>query len=148
MRISAKGRYALAAMIHMAQQYESGQQITVLSIADSLGISRIYLEQVFSLLRRADLVRSVKGAQGGYQLRQTPGQITAYGILAAVELSFVECAQDTVREKAPEIDAAMQLSVFGVLDSAIKTALEGVTLADLVGETERQKKDDAQMFYI
>ena len=68
MRISAKGRYALAAAISMARQYGTGEHITAISISEKLGISKIYLEQVFSLLKRAGLVNTVKGAQGGYAL--------------------------------------------------------------------------------
>ncbi|MEL7602247.1 MAG: Rrf2 family transcriptional regulator, partial [Bacillota bacterium] len=49
MRVSAKGRYALAAMLHMAQRADTGEYITVISISERLGISKIYLEQVFSL---------------------------------------------------------------------------------------------------
>ena len=56
MRISAKGRYALASVIHMAQQHHSGESVTLISISERLGISKIYLEQVFSLLKRGELV--------------------------------------------------------------------------------------------
>ena len=83
MRISAKGRYALAAVVSMAQQYQGGEYITLLSISEKLGISKIYLEQVFSLLRRSGLVDSVKGAQGGYRLSRAPRLITAWEILSA-----------------------------------------------------------------
>ena len=83
MRISAKGRYALAAVISMAQQYHSGEFITLISISEKLGISKIYLEQVFSLLKRGELVTSVKGAQGGYQLARIPRQISALDVLTA-----------------------------------------------------------------
>lgn len=75
MRISAKGRYALAAIISMAQQYNSGEHITVISISEKLGLSKIYLEQVFALLKKAEIVSSAKGAQGGYQLTRMPGQM-------------------------------------------------------------------------
>ncbi|MFV0412017.1 MAG: RrF2 family transcriptional regulator, partial [Oscillospiraceae bacterium] len=65
MKVSTKGRYALAAVTHMAQQHSTGEYITVLSIAERLGLSKIYLEQVFSLLKRGGIVNSTKGAQGG-----------------------------------------------------------------------------------
>ncbi|HPF87499.1 MAG TPA: Rrf2 family transcriptional regulator, partial [Candidatus Limiplasma sp.] len=68
MRISARGRYALAATASMAARYATGENITVASLAERLGISKIYLEQVFSLLKKADIVASHKGAQGGYRL--------------------------------------------------------------------------------
>ena len=148
MRISTKGRYALAAAVCMSQQHNSGEYITVLSISEKLGISKIYLEQVFSLLKRGGLVNSVKGAQGGYMLSRTPGQITVFDILSAVEGALFESTEDTVMEKAPDIEKAMRAAVFERLDASLKDALAKVTLDDLLSETERQKSDSIQMFYI
>ena len=86
MKISAKGRYGLAAMTYLARNYASGSPITIISISEKLGISKIYLEQVFSLLKRANLVHSIKGSQGGYQLAREPRAISAYDILSSIEL--------------------------------------------------------------
>ena len=148
MRISAKGRYALASTISMAQNFNNGEYITVVSISDRLGISKIYLEQVFSLLKRGGIVNSVKGAQGGYQLTRAPGQITAFDILSAVELSLFESAEQTVFSKAPEIETAMQKSAFEALDNAISNALRKITLYDLINEAEKYKTDQGLMFFI
>ncbi len=148
MRISAKGRYALAATISMSQEFSNGECITVISISEKLGISKIYLEQVFSLLKRGDIVTSVKGAQGGYMLSRMPKQISVYQVLSAVESSLIESAEDTVVQKAPQIDAAMQSLVFNALDSAVKKSLEQVTLDDLVQETEKLNTENSLMFFI
>ena len=148
MRISAKGRYALAAVISMAQKHNSGEYITVISISERLGISKIYLEQVFSLLKRGGLVHSIKGAQGGYQLARMPRQITVLDVLSAVETSLFEKAEDTVPEKAPDIEKAMRLSAFDVLDSTVRNTLGQITLYDLVTEAEKHKADQGFMFYI
>lgn len=148
MRISAKGRYALAAVISMAQQYNNGEYITVSSISERLGISKIYLEQVFSLLKRGGLVNSVKGAQGGYQLTRMPERITVLDVLKAVELSLFEQTEDTVMEKAPDIEMSMRLSAFEILDRSIQNALSQITLDDLVAEAEKHKGEHAMMFYI
>lgn len=86
MRISSKGRYAVAAMTELAGAWKRSESLTVLRISETLGISKIYLEQVFSLLKRAQLVNSIKGAQGGYQLAKPPEEITAADILSASEL--------------------------------------------------------------
>ena len=109
MRISAKGRYALAAAIYLAQQHHPDEYITVISISERLGISKIYLEQVFSLLKRGRIVNSVKGSQGGYQLAKVPALLTALDVLKAVEASLFEQTDSTVEKKAPEIDGAMRL---------------------------------------
>ena len=148
MKISVKGRYALAAMISMAAIYDSSKYITVISISDKLGISKIYLEQVFSLLKRGGLVNSVKGAQGGYQLARMPQQITVFDVLSTVELSLFEKTDDTVSEKAPEIEKAMQLSAFDILDRSVKDTLEKITLESLVTAAEEHKADGGFMFYI
>lgn len=148
MRISAKGRYALAAAISMAENHSSGEYITVISISEKLGISKIYLEQVFSLLKRGGIVISVKGAQGGYQLARIPRDITVFDVLSAVETSLFEQAEETVQTKSPEIEAAMRLSVFDAIDSAINDTLESITLYDLVNEAEKHKTDQGLMFFI
>lgn len=148
MRISAKGRYALAAVVSMALQHPSGEFITLVSISERLGISKIYLEQVFSLLRRGGLVISIKGAQGGYQLARPPRQITALDVLSAVETALFDRAEDTVPDKAPEIEAAMRASCFGPLDEAVNDALGRVTMEELAGAAERHKGEHAVMFYI
>lgn len=148
MRISTKGRYALAAAVSMAQQYGGGGYITAVSISDKLGISKIYLEQVFSLLKRGGLVVSVKGAQGGYLLSRSPEKISAYDILSSVESSLFEKTEDTVTDKAPEIDEAMRKSVFEILDSSVREALSTVTLEDLKSEAEMHFSGSSAMFYI
>lgn len=148
MRISSKGRYALAALTFMAQQYNNGEYITIITISEELGISKIYLEQVFSLLKKAELVFSSKGSQGGYQLSRAPEEITILDILSAVEVSLFEQTNDTVPEKSPEIEKALRLVVFDVLDQTITKTLSGITLADIVNEAENQGHGKAMMFYI
>ena len=147
MRISAKGRYALASVVHMAQQ-RNGESITLVSISERLGISKIYLEQVFSLLKRGELVTSVKGAQGGYLLSASPGQISVLDVLTAVETGLFDKTEDTVAEKAPEIEFAMRERAFQALDDAVSASLSQVTLEDLVLASEKHKGGDAAMYYI
>lgn len=148
MRISAKGRYALAATIHLAQKYDAGEFTTVLSIAERFGISKIYLEQVFSLLKRGNVVTSVKGAQGGYQLARPPKALTLYDILSAVELTLFEQNDDTVGKIVPEIEKTLVESVYNVLDDALKKTLTKITLEQLVHAAESHKSDDGLMYYI
>lgn len=148
MRISSKGRYGLAAMISIAQLGQTGEFVTVISISEKLGISKIYLEQVFSLLKRSRLVTSVKGAQGGYHLSKTPDKITAFDILQAVEISLFEKTDSSVSEDSKEIDTAMKSLVWDSLDSSIAKSLKQVNLSDLVLEAETNKSGDNYMFYI
>jgi len=148
MRISAKGRYALAVMVQMAENYGNGEYIAVINISKNLGISKIYLEQIFSLLKKSGLLNSVKGTQGGYHLARRPRLITAADILSAVEISLFEETKGTTSDKAVEIEKSIRLLVFDALDNKIKETLAGVTLEDLVSTTEKHKADDKNMFYI
>lgn len=148
MRLSAKGRYGLAAMTHMAMNFRAGAPITIIRISERLGISKIYLEQVFSLLKRAKLVLSVKGSQGGYLLARAPETITAYDILEVIELTLVETTAPATSGRAPALDEALNGAIYAPLDRAVRDVLSAVTLADLVAETERRGRDGSMMFYI
>ncbi len=148
MRISSKGRYAVAAMTELAGAWKSGSCLTVLRISETLGISKIYLEQVFSLLKRAQLVTSIKGAQGGYQLAKAPKEITAADILSASELGLFEKTEATVGDSAKELEPAFRSVLWDRLDDAVLQTLSAVSLADLSGETERIRSGSALMFYI
>jgi Rrf2 family transcriptional regulator, cysteine metabolism repressor len=148
MRISAKGRYALAAALYMAQNQNLNEYITLISISDKLGISKIYLEQVFSLLKRGSIVNSIKGSQGGYQLTRAPKQISVYDILSSVETSLFENAEDTVKDKSPEIETTLRQIIYTPLDDSIKETLQNISLYDLVAEAEKHATDQGFMFFI
>ena len=148
MRISSKGRYGLASMICVAQLGRNGDFVTVISISEKLGISKIYLEQVFSLLKRSKLVTSIKGSQGGYQLAKSSEKITAYDILQAVEISLFEKTERSVSEQAEEIEKSINTLIWDKMDEAISQVLKNTTLRDLVDEAERNQEDDSFMFYI
>ena len=106
------------------------------------------MEQVFSLLKHGGIVNSIKGSQGGYQLSNLPQQITVYDILSSVETSLFENTEETIKEKAPDIEAAMNDTIFNKLDSVIKVTLQKITLADLVSEAEKHKDGEGFMFFI
>jgi Rrf2 family cysteine metabolism transcriptional repressor len=148
MRISSKGRYGLAAAVLMAREYVSGAQMTVAGAAENLGISKIYLEQVFSQLKKAGIVVSSKGAQGGYRLTRPPQKITAFEVLSALEQSLFEKTEQSVAEKAADVERAMQESVFSAADRAVCGALAAVSLSDLAAKADQYRKSDAYMFYI
>lgn len=147
MKISAKGRYGLAAMTYLARNFASGAPITIISISEKLGISKIYLEQVFSLLKRAQLVNSIKGSQGGYQLAREPREISAYDILSSIELSLMEKISPAA-EKMPALDRALAAKVFTPLDDQIKDTLSSVSLDDILTAIEAEKDTDSLMYFI
>ncbi|MBR2216706.1 MAG: Rrf2 family transcriptional regulator [Selenomonadaceae bacterium] len=146
MKVSAKGRYALAALVYIARNYDSGNLVTTLTIAEELNISKIYLEQVFSLLKGAGLVTSVKGSRGGYQLAKSPKNITAYHVLSVIENSFSEEVMPATSGKMPEIDNAIAAQVYRPLDEKLRDFLSGVSLADILAAVERDAA--SPMYYI
>lgn len=148
MRISSKGRYALISMIYMAQNYESGKFITLISISEKFGISKIYLEQVFSLLKKGGLVVSVKGSQGGYQLARAPQNISAYDILFSIETTLFESAEETVSQSSPSIEKTIRQLIFDNLDENVRKTLSAISLSELVSQTAKNSEAQSIMYYI
>lgn len=148
MKISSKGRYAIAAMVDMAQMQPSQERVTVVSLAQRLDISKLFLEQVFALLRREGLLTSVKGPQGGYQLARAAAAISAYDILHATEIALFEPSEPTVQASAPGIENAMQELVFAPAEKAFIQALKGVTLSQLAQEAQLWSADGGYMYYL
>lgn len=148
MRISSKGRYGLAASVVLAQNYAGGAYLTVVNLSEQLGISKIYLEQVFSLLKKAEIVHSVKGAQGGYRLARAPQEISVMEVLTSLEQSLFEKTEKSVENKAPEIENAMQDVVFSEIDKAVLRTLAGMSLYSLMSKAEEYHRNDGYMFYI
>ncbi len=84
MKVSTKGRYALRLMIDLAE-HDSGEYIPLRDISERQGISVKYLEQIVTQLSRAGVLRSVRGAQGGYRLARRPENYTTGEILRITE---------------------------------------------------------------
>jgi len=147
MRISSKGRYALAAMVEMALT-DSEEYQAVISLSQKLGISKIYLEQVFSILKRSGLVKSEKGARGGYRLRRAPSDIRVLDILKPLELALFEQPDCQVGDDVPEIGDALMALVFSKMDQAVVHVLESVTLADLAQRVGGDRAARGYMYYI
>jgi Rrf2 family protein len=145
MRISVKGRYALAAVTLIAERSGRGDNISVNSISETLGISKIYLEQVFAQLKKAKLLTSVKGPKGGYLLARSPSAINAWEVLTALELSLTEKPEDTVRESSPDIEMTIREMIFEPLDDAIYNVLAVVTVQNLLDKLEKQRHSQSFM---
>ncbi|MDR0356752.1 MAG: Rrf2 family transcriptional regulator [Clostridiales Family XIII bacterium] len=145
MRISVKGRYALASVITIAKESARGSNVSVNTIAESLGISKIYLEQVFAQLKKVNLLISVKGPKGGYRLAKPPEKITVWEALSTLELGLTEQPEDTVGGSAPEIEMAIRTLVFDPLDESVKERLSAITFRDLLDFAEKQESNRAFM---
>ena len=87
MKISTKGRYGLRALIDLAQ-YSEIEPVSISSIATRQGISERYLEQLMTLLKKAELIKSIRGAAGGYVLAKPVEEISVGDVLRALEGSL------------------------------------------------------------
>lgn len=94
MKVTTKGRYALRAVIHMAINGKENP-ISVKNITDIEEISPIFLEQIFTKLKKGGIIHSIRGAKGGFYLARDPKQITVKDIFNAVEesLTITPCAE-------------------------------------------------------
>jgi Rrf2 family protein len=146
MKVSSKGRYALASMIVLAQNQSQDTPLTVIGISQQLDISKIYLEQVFSLLRKGGLVTSIKGSQGGYQLSRPANEIFASEILSVTETSIFDDTEETVSKSDPGIERALQSLLFQPANKVFKEIFRRMPLSDLAEEALR-KSDDAGYMY-
>lgn len=151
MYISTKGRYGTKALFELAQHNGSGP-MALREIAERQGLSEHYLEQLVAPLRKAGLVNSVRGAQGGYMLAREPGEITVGDILRILEgpVSPTECALETFDlngkccqnpQTCPDRDVWIKVR------KSIEEVVDNITLADLVEENRRNSEKQI-MYYI
>lgn len=136
MMISTKGRYALRIMVDVAQ-HDGEMPVSVREIAQRQDISGKYMEQIISVLTRGGLLRSVRGAQGGYHLARKPDEITVGMILRATEgdLAPAECVAQG-GQACMRSGVCPSHAVFTKVYSAINNVIDGVTLCDLIPEGE------------
>ena len=134
MKISTKGKYGLKAMIDIAV-FGKDNCISIKSIAERQHISESYLEQLIPPLKKAGLVKSVRGAGGGYRIAMDPKDIKVGSILRALEDSF---SQDCCNEKTaacPETcTCCVSKGVWEKMQASLNEAADSINLAELATE--------------
>ena len=132
MNVTSKGRYALRVMLDLAQHTADGY-ISLKTIADRQGYSMKYLEMIVGSLKKAALVDSTRGKDGGYRLCRAPGEYTVGEILRSIEdnLAPVACI------KSGSIDCehageCMTVPMWKELDDITNAYLDTVSLTDLL----------------
>lgn len=147
MKISTKGRYGLRGMVDLAIHSTDGH-VALNAIAERQDISVNYLEQVFSTLRKAGIVKSVKGAQGGYILGDVPSKLTVGMILRALEGSL-ELVEDTNRAGSDgTVQQCLKIHVWDVMTETVNRIVDETTLEDLVNEYQSMSSSIASIYYI
>ncbi|MGE5373324.1 MAG: RrF2 family transcriptional regulator [Solirubrobacterales bacterium] len=149
MKLSTKGRYGLRAMLDMATNADEGP-ITVHSIAERENLSDRYLEQLMAILKKAGLVKSVRGAQGGYKLARDPKDITVGEIIRTLEgpIAPVDCVSEEQPEACSRSEICVTRVVWSKVRDSIAQVLDAWTLADLVEESKALANREPGMYYI
>ena len=146
MKLSTKGRYGTRAMIDIALYRESGSTL-LKDIASRQGISLKYLDHILSSLRKAGLIKNVRGKGGGYSLTRPAEQITLCDIIEAVEgtLSPVECVDNP--EYCKKISTCSAHDVWVKVQESIEDVLRSTSLQSLT-ESHEKKFDNPGTYAI
>ena len=139
MKLSTRGRYGLKAMVDLAMAYGSGNT-NIGTMAAQQGISDAYLEQLIASLKKAGLVSSVRGAQGGYSLSREPTKINVGDILRALEGStdIMECVSTTHVDCGNACTCSAR-PLWLKLQARIDEVLDTTSLADMAEDYKIQK---------
>ena len=131
MKLSSKARYGLKAMCYMAENYGKGV-VSLPTMAESIGVSEKYLEQLISALRKAELVEATRGANGGYFLERSPKDINVGEILRVLEdgLVIVDCISGNCDNKC----MCNTYNVWNKLYKAINNCLDEMSLDSLINQ--------------
>ena len=142
MTLSTKGRYSVTALYELALHYGEGV-VSLKTIAKTQGISENYLEQLMASLRRAGLVESVRGAQGGYTLALPPAEVTIGQIITAVEgpIALVDClltGGEAEGRSCARAGHCVTRQIWEEVRDSINSVLNNISLADLMQRKSRR----------
>jgi Rrf2 family protein len=145
--ISAKSRYAVRALVELAERAEAapGKPVRLGDIADTRDIPPQFLEQLFSSLRRSGLLRSHRGASGGFSFARRPEEITVLEVVEALDglLSPATCTQG----ECDRLDGCGAAGVWIEARQALEEVLGRTTITGLL-ERERRARARPAMYYI
>ncbi|MBE6064162.1 RrF2 family transcriptional regulator [Clostridium cochlearium] len=132
MKLSTKGRYGVRAMMDLALNY-GDIPISIKSISERQNISEYYLEQLFASLRKADLIKSIRGAQGGYLLNREPKDITVAEIIETLE-GPVELSNCVSQGECENMDSCSTRLLWMRIKESIENVTKTTTLQDMVDD--------------
>lgn len=132
MKLSTKGRYGVKAMVDLAIHYGE-EPVSIKIISERQNISEYYLEQLFSPLRKSNLIKSVRGAQGGYVLSRHPKDITIAEIMEVLEgpIEISNCLQD---KSCNNVDCCATRLLWAKIKNSIDKVTTSTTLQDIVDD--------------
>ena len=139
MKLTTKGRYAVMAMADLAAN-QNGKPVSLYDISTRQNISLSYLEQLFSKLKHEKLVKSIRGASGGYVLEKNPKEIRLANIIRAVdeEIKTLNCKKESKKGCNGRSIKCITHNLWDDLENHINDFFQSVSLNDLI----QQKKTD------
>ncbi len=135
LKLSTKGRYGVKAMVDLAIHY-SEEPSSIKSISERQNISEYYLEQLFSSLRKSNLIKSIRGAQGGYILNREPKDITIADIMGVLEgpVEISDCIDENSESSCSRIDCCATRLLWSKIKESIDQVMKFTTLQDMVDD--------------
>jgi Rrf2 family protein len=146
-RISAKGEYAIEAMLDLSRQRHRGL-VPIQEIAARQGIPQRYLEQVLLALKRAGLLDSRRGSSGGYRLARSPEDISVGDVLRAVEGAQAPFAARAGAERRPDRERDDLAALWREVGEAISQVVDRITIAELVARAAERQGAAQPMYHI
>jgi len=132
MKLSTRVRYAVRAVIDLGLNYNNDKRVLLKDIAKRQAVSVKYLENIFATLRKADIVKGVRGAKGGYALARPAAEITMYDIVLAMQgfISPIGCVEDAC--SCNMMEECVARNVWREVSDAVSEVLKGFTIKDLI----------------
>ncbi len=143
--LSCKTEYALLALLELTGHYNDGEPLQIRQIAAQQNIPDRYLEQLLATLRRGGLVRSQRGAKGGYLLTREPWKITLLDVISCLEGSDAKASKSETDPKT--VESAVVVEIWQEIHDRANDVLRGYTLQDLSEKRDSRRQLDI-MYYI
>ncbi len=139
MKLSTRAEYGLRAMFELAARYSQKIPVSLRIIAEEQGISENYLEQLIASLRKAGLVESFRGPQGGYLLASPPEKITVGDVVRVLEgpIAPMDCVSEEAEVGCSRAGCCASRVVWEKVRDSVNEVLDGFTLADMVVESKK-----------
>ena len=147
MKVSLRSTYGIMAAVDLAMQGGSAP-IQAKVIARRQGIPARFLEQVLHAMKKAGLVSSLRGAQGGYVLTKKPSDVSIAQILEALEGPFLRLTELNGRPHSPPKSEALLAKVWDQVYEAERHVLEAITVEDLAGQQRQIEQQRSLMYHI
>ena len=140
MKLSSKGRYAVMALVDLAR-FDNINPVSLRDISLRQGISLHYLEQIFSKLKKNEIVKSIRGTQGGYVLNKNPNDIKLTNIFHAVDekVKTVQCKKESKKGCNGKATKCITHNLWDELEIHINTFFENKSLKDLLNNNKETR---------